>query len=103
MPTPLPSSAQRTWKTSAARLTQAEFLLSNDIDYVARARLPAILPPGSGDWFDALLQFSLGLKVDNATVRTGLYLRLGALVVQINAHTDTHTHHDTCGITVTMD
>jgi len=63
--------------------------------HVARARLLAARSPGSGDWLEALPLSSVGLKMDNATVRIAVGLRLGAPVVR--------PHVCVCGTTVKVD
>ena len=64
-------------------------------DPVDRARLLASCSQGSGDWLHALPLSSVGLKMDNATVRISVGLRLGAPVVR--------SHTCVCGATVTAD
>jgi len=64
-------------------------------DPVDQARLLASCSPGSGDWLHALPISSVGLKMDNATVRISAGLRLGAPVVR--------PHSCACGTTVTAD
>jgi hypothetical protein len=88
------SSAQRDWDDACCR-TQADMLLNTAVDHVARARLLASRSPGSGDWLEALPLQSIGLKMDNATVRIATGLRLGAPIVR--------PHVCVCGTTVTVD
>ena len=92
-----PSKLQRVLgMTSAARFRiQVETLLDVATDHAVRARLLAACSPGSGDWLDALPLSSVGLKLDNTTIRIAAGLRLGAPIVQ--------PHVCVCGSTVTMD
>jgi len=53
---------------------------------VDQARLLASCSSGSGDWLHALPISSVGLKMDNATVRISASLRLGAPVVRPHLH-----------------
>ena len=62
-------------------------------DPVDQACLLASCSQGSGDWLHALPFSSVGLKLDNATVRISAGLRLGAPVVRPHA----------CGAMVTAD
>src|SRR5664279_1723068 len=68
---------QRVWDDQCYKM-QAEQLLDDATDHVARARLLAASSTGSGDWLDALPLTSAGLKMDNATVRIAAGLRFGA-------------------------
>ena len=88
------SSAQRDWDDTCCKI-QADILLNNAVDHVARARLLAARSSGSGDWLEALPLQSVGLKMDNATVRIATGLRLGAPIVR--------PHVCVCGKTVTVD
>jgi len=49
-----------------------------------RNKILATRAPGSGDWLHTLPLSSIGLKMDNATVRIAVGLRLGAPIVIIN-------------------
>jgi len=89
-----PSSAQRAWDDQCCKMS-AEMQLDAAKDHVARARLLAACSQGSGDWLDALPLSSAGLKMDNATVRIAVGLRLGAPIVR--------PHACVCGATVTVD
>ena len=94
-PVSLPSSAiQRTWDNQCCQ-AQADKLSNNNTDVVERARLLAARAPGSGDWLEALPLTSVGLKMDNNTVRIAVGLRLGAPIV--------HPHQCVCGSLVTRD
>ena len=94
IPSPPSSPAQRAWDDQCCRV-QAELLLSDATDQVARARLLAACSPSSGDWLNALPLSSTGLKMDNSTVRIAVGLRLGAPVV--------HQHVCICGAIVKAD
>src|SRR5664279_244459 len=59
---------QRVWNDQCCKM-QAEQLLDDATDHVARARLLATSSTESGDWLDALPRTSAGLKMGNATVR----------------------------------
>ena len=89
-----PSKLQRVWDDQCCKI-QVETLLDVATDHVVRARLLAACSPGSGDWLDALPLSSVGLKLDNATIRIAAGLRLGAPIVQ--------PHVCVCGSTVTVD
>ena len=88
------SSVQRAWDDVCCKV-QSDILLDNAVDQVVRARLLAARSRGSGDWLEALPLSSVGLKMDNATIRIATSLRLGAPVVR--------PHVCVCGATVTVD
>ena len=93
--TPPPSSSsQRAWDDACCKM-QMEKLIAASTDQVEHARLLAACSPGSGDWLDAMPLSSVGLKMDNATVRIAAGLRLGAPIVC--------SHLCVCGTTVTTD
>ena len=71
---------------------QADLLLDSAVDVVTRARLLAARSLGAGDWLEALPISHVGLKMDNASVRIAVGLRLGAPVVR--------PHVCVCGTTV---
>ena len=85
---------QRIWDDLCCKM-QAETLLNCTTDVVNRARLVASCSPGSGDWLNALPLASAGLKMDNATVRIAVGLRLGAPLVR--------PHVCVCGKLVNVD
>ena len=85
---------QRVWNDQCCKM-QAEQLLDDATDHVARARLLATSSTESGDWLDALPLTSAGLKMDNATVHIAAGLRLGAPIVR--------PHVCVCGAMVTVD
>ncbi len=91
--TPL-SKAQRNWDDVCCKV-QAASLLNGTTDFVERARLIASCSSGSGDWLNTLPLASVGLKMDNSTVRIAAGLRLGAPIVR--------SHICVCGKTVTED
>ena len=72
----LPSASQRAWDTAAAEVSRARLLEpANQRD---RARLLASSQPHSGAWLQAVPIASLGLLLDDETVRVAVALRLGA-------------------------
>jgi len=88
------STIQRAWDNPCCQV-QADKLLDAASDQVDRARLLASRSAGSGDWLETLPIASVGLKMDNATVRIAVGLRLGAPIV--------HPHQCVCGSMVTAD
>lgn len=88
------STTQRVWDHHCCKVKFDQLLFAAS-DPVDRARLLASCSPGSGDWLHALPLSSVGLKLDNATVRISAGLRLGAPVVR--------SHTCVCGSTVTVD
>mgnify|MGYP003428660133 CR=1 FL=1 len=74
---------------------QAEALLNDTTDHVERAQLVVSCSPVSGDWLHALPLASVGLKMDNTTVRIAAGLRLGAPTVR--------PHVCVCGKMVTVE
>lgn len=93
-PCPPESPVQRVWDNRCCEI-QADRLLEATDHGVDRARLLASRSPGSGDWLDALPLSTIGLKLDNASVRIATGLRLGAPIV--------HLHKCICGTTVTTE
>jgi len=93
-PSPPVTQVQRVWDNRCCQV-QADLLLHSAHDAVDRARLLASRASGSGDWLGALPLSSIGLKMDNATVRIAVGLRLGAPVVR--------AHKCVCGSMVAMD
>ncbi len=91
---PPASPVQHVWDNRCCEV-QADLLLDAAADPIERARLLASRAPGSGDWLGALPLSGIGLKMDNATVRIAVGLRLGAPVVR--------THKCVCGSLVTVD
>ena len=93
-PSPPSSTVQRVWDDHCCKIQHVS-LLKAASDPVDRARLLASCSQGSGDWLHALPLSSVGLKLDNATVRISAGLRLGAPVVR--------PHACVCGAMVTAD
>ena len=93
-PCPPESPVQRVWDNQCCKI-QADRLLEATDHGVDRARLLASRSPGSGDWLEALPLSTIGLKLDNTSVRIATGLRLGAPIV--------HLHKCICGTTVTTE
>jgi len=93
-PSPPVSTAQRVWDDQCCK-TQFGKLVHATSDPVDQARLLASCSPGSEDWLHAIPISSVGLKMDNATVRISAGLRLGAPFVR--------SHSCVCVTTVTAD
>ena len=91
---PPASPVQHVWDSRCCEV-QADLLLDAAADHIERALLLASRAPGFGDWLGALPLSGIGLKMDNATVRIAVGLRLGAPVVR--------THKCVCGSLVTVD
>ena len=66
----------------------AESLLENAPDDMARARLLAVSTKESGEWLHALPISSVGLRMDDNTVRVAMGLRLGSTLCR--SHTCQH-------------
>ena len=74
----LPPASQRAWDSAASETSLAHLLeTANQRD---RARLLAASQPHSGAWLQAVPVGSLGLLLDNETVRVAVALRLGASI-----------------------
>ena len=93
-PPPISVGKQRNWDDLICK-SESESLLSGTTDPVERARLLAALAEGSGDWLEALPISSIGLKLDDSSVRIAVGLRLGTPLV--------HPHQCCCGTIVTFD
>ena len=68
---------QKNWDACKVEKT-ADSLLENAPDDVARARLLAVSARGSGAWLQALPISSVGLRMDDNTIRVAVGLRLGS-------------------------
>ena len=91
-PTGTAACSQKTWDTSVVSTT-AESLLESAPDDITRARLLAVSTKESGAWLHALPISSLGLRMDDNTVRVAMGLRLGSTLCR--PHTCQH-----CGANV---
>jgi len=91
-PTGTAACSQKTWDTSVVSST-AESLLECAPDDITRARLLAVSTKESGAWHHALPISSLGLRMDDNTVRVAVGLRLGSALCR--PHTCQH-----CGANV---
>ena len=86
------SHHQKAWDAPKVSAT-ADTLLRQAPDAVSRSRLLAASRKESGAWLNALPVSSLGLCMDNNTVRVAVGLRLGSLLCR------PHTCHH-CGVQV---
>ena len=89
-------SRQRDWDDAACRSRRDRLLDSSN--QLHRARLLAASAPNSGAWLHALPLPSLGLHLDEETVRVGTALRLGAPICQphrcrCGQQVDRYGHH----------
>ena len=91
---PIIATKQRNWDDIICQ-NLADSLLSGTADPVEQARLLASRSEGSGDWLDTILIASIGLKMDNSSVRIAVGLRLGIHLV--------HPHQCCNGTMVTSD
>ena len=82
---------QKSWDMCKVVKT-AESLLENAPDDMARARLLAVSTKESGAWLHALPISSVGLRMDDNTVRVAVGLRLGSTLCR--PHTCQHCGAD---------
>jgi len=76
-PPPIPAAHhQKEWDTPKVHAT-ADLLLNGASDAVSPARPLATATKESGSWLNALPVSSLGLRMDNDTIRVAVGLRLG--------------------------
>ena len=93
-PTDAAAHHQKTWDTIRVS-SIADTLFTDSSDPMHRARFLAASCKESGAWLNALPVTSLGLRMDNATMRISMGLRLGLPLCQ--SHTCQH-----CGAEVTQ-
>ena len=91
-PSGLASHRQKAWDAPKVSAT-ADTLLKEAPDAVSRSRLLAASSKESGAWLNTLPVSSLGLRMDNNTVRIAVGLRLGSPLCR------PHTCHH-CGVQV---
>jgi hypothetical protein len=94
VPTTPTTTTLRAWDDCCCKV-KAESLLQKATSLTDRARLLASCSFGSGDWLNTLPLQSIGLKMDNSTVRIAVGLRLGAPIVR--------SHNCVCGALVSSD
>ena len=80
-PVPPTSYRQKMWDLPRIQ-ARADALVSDASDPVTRARLLAVSAKESGAWLNSLPISSLGLRMDNDTIRIAIGLRLGSPLCQ---------------------
>ena len=76
-PSSISRGFQKSWDKPVAEV-YSKFLIENAQDQFTRARLLAVTAPKAGVWLNAIPVPSLGLKLDNESLRISVALRLGA-------------------------
>ena len=79
MPSEDEGKIRRIWDNEVIKHTMDNLLNQAPDDYT-RARLLAVTSVHSGDWINAQPISSLGLRLNNETIRVAVGLRLGSLV-----------------------
>ena len=85
------SSVQAAWDSPILD-TKFQVLLDSQIEAADQARLLAISSEHASDWLNAIPISSLGLKMDNSSIRIACGLRLGTALC--------HPHTCQCGVEV---
>ena len=83
-PSPPASFVQKEWDTPRVE-ERVAFLLAQASDAKSRARLLAVSTKESGAWLKVMPISSLGLRMDNETLRIAIGLRLGCPLSQPHA------------------
>lgn len=86
---PLDQRVQKSWSIPIMERKLAGLFVSFESDACQKARLLASSQEESGLWLSALLSTSLGLCLDNDSLRIAVALRIGAKIC--------HTHTCICG------
>jgi len=72
---------QKSWDRIIVTKTQ-DHLLANATDDYDKARLRATFSKNSGDWLNAIPLSSVGLRLDNESIRVAIGFRLGATICE---------------------